>query len=463
MKKFIVISLFALAALIAFTAGTINAADNNNSNNTICNFTGINYECESWANEQYPLIDLFGEKNVPLFKADQNIWDAHVNKLARLILDSNETYTLKNNEKLDLGNGYSLEAKQIDIDNEKVWLELTKDGKSVADQNISVNTDEENKTWTVTLDNVQGEDNIVVMKVYVKQLFAGVEDNLVRIDGIWLIDYTNARTLNIGDQIGQFTLTEIINGADKSNLRSLVFKYTTNSSLNCSVVGSNYECNSWSSEQYPTISLFEEDYIPLLADSEPIWQSNVNKLSKLILDSNETYTLEACEKIDLGHGYALKVKQIDIDNEKVWLEFTRNGHHVADKKVAVDNENGKTWTVTLDNIQGEDNIVVMKVHVKNLFVGTEKRIVWIDGIWLIDYTNSKTLNIGNQLGKYTLTEIIKGVNESNLGSLIFKKGPLNECSTPSGSEKRMKNFADKGKELPVLWYWDFGRYAIKCK
>jgi len=35
-------------------------------------------------------------------------------------------------------------------------------------------------------------------------------DNIVRIDGIWLIDYANARTLKIGDKIGKLTLEKIV-------------------------------------------------------------------------------------------------------------------------------------------------------------------------------------------------------------------------------------------------------------
>ena len=225
MNKYTAISLAALIVLVVFAADTVSAADSASSNNSTCNVVGINYKCESWSDEQYPVIDLFGEKNVPLFTANENIWNSHVNKLARLILDSNETYTLKNGEKLDLGNGYALEVKQIDIDNEKVWLELTNDGKHVADKKIPVNTDN-NNTWTVTLDNIQGENNIVVMKVHVKQLFVGTEKSIVWIDGIWLLDYANAKTINTGDQVGEYTLTETISGVDESNLGSLVFEKT---------------------------------------------------------------------------------------------------------------------------------------------------------------------------------------------------------------------------------------------
>jgi len=226
----------------------------------------------------------------------------------------------------------------------------------------------------------------------------------------------------------------------------------------CNVVGTNYECNSWSNEQYPVIDLFGNEYVPLLANNDPIWQSHVNKLAKLILDSNEIYTLGTNEKLDLGQGYALEVKQIDIDNEKVWLEFTKDGQHIADQKVSVNAaENNKTWNVTLNNVQGENNIVVMKVYVNNLFVGAEKCVVRIDGIWLIDYANARTLNIGDELGEFTLEKIVSGVNSSDLGSLVFKKTPVTDFSSPTASGKGSVKFTNKSTGSPTSWYWDFWR------
>jgi S-layer protein (TIGR01567 family) len=385
----------------------------------ICNVVGTNYKCSSWSNEQYPLINLFGEKNIPLIADHENIWNAQVNKFARLVLDSNKDYTLKTNEKLNLCRGYALKIKQIDTDSEKVWLELTKDGKHVADQNVSTNPNS-NKTWNVVLDNVQGENNIVVMKVHVNNIFVGTEINVVRIDGIWLIDYANAKTLKIGDKIGKFTLEKIVSGTNSSNLGSLVFENITESPVSRNVVGTSYECKSWSNECYPLINLFGEKDVPLLVSNDPIWKSHVNKLAKLLLDSGEKYTMKTGESLDLGQGYSIQAKQIDIDGKKVWLEFAKNGKYVDDQIISTDT-GGHNWTCSLDKIQGEDNIPVLKIHVNNVYQGAIDNIVQIDGIWLIDYANAKTLKVGNKVGEYTLEEIVSGVNNSNLGSLVFKK------------------------------------------
>jgi S-layer protein (TIGR01567 family) len=126
------------------------------------------------------------------------------------------------------------------------------------------------------------------------------------------------------------------------------------------------------------------------------------------------------ESLDLGQGYSIQAKQIDIDGKKVWLEFDKNGKYVDDQIISTDT-GGHNWTCSLDKIQGEDNIPVLKIHVNNVYQGAIDNIVQIDGIWLIDYANAKTLKVGNKVGEYTLEEIVSGVNNSNLGSLVFKK------------------------------------------
>ena len=462
MNKHIVFLLAAFAILISVAAYNANAVDNASSITDVCDIEGTDYKSESWSNEQYPVIDLFGEKEVPLFTTNGSIGNVHVNKLAKLILDDNETYTLTDGEKLDLGNGYALEAKQINIDNEEIWFEFSKDGKYITDQIVSA-SNEGNRTWTVTLDNVQGENNIVVMKIHIKNLFVGAETRVVWIDGIWLTDYTNATTLKVGDKIGEFTLEKIVSGVNTSDMGSLVFENTTGSSVACNVVGTNYKCDSWpnvaadtantvdtvntadnisnitgvcnvvstnykwvSNEQYPVIDLFGDKYVPLFNTNESIWDAHVNKLAKLILDSNERHVLKDGEKLDLGQGYALEAKQISIPNQQAWLEFTKDGKYIDDRIVTLNDDKNTTWNVTLNNnIQGENNVIVMRVHVDGVSGLVENNIlqyscVSIDGIWLTDYSNVINLKIGDKIGEFTLDKIIGGENISNQGGLVFK-------------------------------------------
>jgi S-layer protein (TIGR01567 family) len=415
-----------------------------------------------WGN--YSVIGFFADKYIPLKPNDAS-------KLAKLVLDSDTKYTLRTGETLDLGSGYSLQAKQVDVDGKKVWLEFDKDGQYVDDQIVS--TDTGNHTWTCEVDNVQGEDNVPVLKVHVNQVFQGTVDSIAQIDALWLIDYANAIKINTSDKFGKlddvaingptitiknkntFSLTrdsdkEIGQGlyfrvADSDALRFYAFKqqatpgtydirgtvvsgtqpYTWTSDnfagffydlnknvgtetlsvsgisgrtipengLNYSttIKSVDYEASDAFNGTYPVLGFFAQKYVPLKPN-------DASKIAKLVLDSDDKYTMRTGETLDLGSGYSLQAKQVDVDGKKVWLEFDKDGQYVDDQIVSTDTGN-HTWTCEVDNVQGEDNVPVLKVHVNQVFQGTVDSIAQIKGLWLIDYANAMKINTSDKFGK----------------------------------------------------------------
>ncbi len=432
-----------------------------------------------WSN--YSVIGFFADKYIPLKPAKAD-------KLAKLILDSNDKYTVRTGEKLDLGSGYAIEAKQVDVDGKKVWLEFSKDGEFVDDEIIEVGSgNSASNTWNVELDDIQGEDDVVVLKLHVNQVFQGAVDSIAQIEGLWLIDYANAMTIESDDEFGElnkvsingatlnitnedtFTLTrdstnEIYNGmafkvADtpSNELRFYVMKEITEpgtyevrgqvasgtgnmvwdatnfagfyydlnddiSTESLSVSGINngnvipvgglvyntqikqvayqYDKPGAGWDKYPVIGFFAEQYIPL----KP---AKADKLAKLILDSNDKYTVRTGEKLDLGSGYAIEAKQVDVDGKKVWLEFSKDGEFVDDEIIEVGSGNSasNTWNVELDDIQGEDDVVVLKLHVNQVFQGAVDSIAQIEGLWLIDYANAMTIESDDEFGELNKVSI----------------------------------------------------------
>ncbi|MDQ1276010.1 MAG: hypothetical protein QG610_1585 [Euryarchaeota archaeon] len=158
---------------------------------------GYEYENPAAGWDNYSMIGFGARKFIPL---NNNSAD----KLAMLVLDSDDKYTIRTGETLDLGQGYTLETKQVDVDGEKVWLEFQKDGEYVDDEIISVGTEGNTtgNTWDVELDDIEDEDDVVVLRVHVNQVFQGAVDSIAQIEGLWLIDYANARTIESDDEFG---------------------------------------------------------------------------------------------------------------------------------------------------------------------------------------------------------------------------------------------------------------------
>ncbi|MCQ1534976.1 PGF-CTERM sorting domain-containing protein [Methanosarcina sp. KYL-1] len=478
----------------------------------------IRYEYENpaagWDN--YSMIGFGAQKVIPL-KPDK------ADKLAWLVLDSDAKYTLRTGETLDLGHGYTLEAKQVDVNGEKVWLQFNRNGEYVDDEIISVGTDGNTtgRTWDVELDDIEDEDDVVVLRVHVNQVFQGAADSIAQIEGLWLIDYANARTIESDDEFGELddvsilgdtlmvtnkdtiTLTRdstdkilenvsfktadtssdvlrfyimreikypgvhVIGGAasfgtgnftwDASNFAGFFYDLDDNvetESLSVSNIDRNvipegglvyetrienvsYEYDNvdagW--DKYPILGFFAQKYIPLKPDK-------ADKLARLVLDSDDKYTLRTGELLDLGEGYSIEARQVDVDGEKVWLEFTRDGEFVDDEIISVAT-GANTWEVELDDIQDEDDVVVLRIHVNQVFQGAADSIAQIEGLWLIDYANARTIESDDEFGKLddvsvegdTLTISNDNIFTLSMGSeeeiaegMFFKIGdtPVNE-------------------------------------
>ncbi|WP_281085323.1 S-layer protein domain-containing protein, partial [Methanosarcina acetivorans] len=224
----------------------------------------------------------------------------------------------------------------------------------------------------------------------------------------------------------------------------ILFSYTASAATTtCNVKGSNYQY--WSDEQYPSIDLFGEEYVPLLEENDQIWEAHVDKLTRVVIDNESSYNLTGGESLDIGQGYSLQVKQIDVDGEKVWLEFYKDGQYVDDQILST-GSGDDTWNCTLDNIQGISDVVVLKAHVNQITQSATESVVQIDGIWLIDYENTTTLQIGDQLGNCTLSEIVNGTNESNLGSLVFEYVvTITDLGTLGGNYSNAEGINNKGQ------------------
>ena len=130
------------------------------------------YWIEFWMGERYVAID--GKSN----------------KLAKPLVEFNDTdtKTLATGEEWDLGGGFSLVANQVDLEGDKVWFTLKKNGIELDDEVIDTgDADLQDRVYTYIAD-LAGEDEIPIFSCYVSEVFRGTDSNIVQVQYVFLIN-----------------------------------------------------------------------------------------------------------------------------------------------------------------------------------------------------------------------------------------------------------------------------------
>jgi len=110
-------------------------------------------------------------------------------QLEAILRDDDTELTVTSGTPLKLGEGYELAIKSIDIDGNKVYLELSKNGAVVDSKVISPSKDNPtmaDKTYYYKKD-VGDSNDLVIIAAHFKNAFRGSDSNLATIDGVWQI------------------------------------------------------------------------------------------------------------------------------------------------------------------------------------------------------------------------------------------------------------------------------------
>ena len=132
------------------------------------------------------------------------VWQVSDTNSSQLINNNSDGLTLTSGTPLKLGEGYELALKSMDIDGDKVYLELSKKGKVVdATVIIPANAIEDTYTYKRDLDH---SGDVEVIKVHFKNAFRGADQNLVTVDRVWQVSDTNSSQV-INNSSETLTLT----------------------------------------------------------------------------------------------------------------------------------------------------------------------------------------------------------------------------------------------------------------
>jgi S-layer protein (TIGR01567 family) len=332
------------------------------------------------------------------------------NKYTKLLMEFNSTdkKTLATGDSWGMGGGFVLEAAQIDLEADRVWLRLWKDGTVVASKVTTIDPDNrQSRVYTYTKE-IAGEPDVPVFSCYIDAIFRGIDSNIMQIKYVFLTD----------DELVDYSLVY--------TTHPIWQEYELHKNLGLTVervqyVGYSgyYRTEFWMGERYVTIG------------------GNASKLAEPLVEFNstDTKTLTTGEPWDLGGGFVLTAQQIDLEGDKVWLSLSKNGMELDNEIIRTGGSDLQDRVYTYEpDLYGERDVPIFSCYVTGVFRGTDSNIIQVKYVFLIDndilqisageyYGNMKVVAAGSSniiLGNNNDIYLNPNTTAPIMGNLSFK-------------------------------------------
>ncbi|MDI9615748.1 MAG: S-layer protein domain-containing protein [Methanothrix sp.] len=289
----------------------------------------------------------------------------------------------------------------------------------------STNISAENLTaGNVTEENVTAAENVTEEVVEAPEEVAEEEftDRIWR-EGMpetytWTPQTFSGFFYDLDDRVGTEKLTVSLSRSGDSYNRAID---TGNIRYTSDVQDISFEFDDWG--KYQVIGFMAEKYFAGYSGTEVVDDVsliNENQLRRVLIDSDEEKTITAGSVLPLEEGYELRIKEIDINGNKVHLALAKDGDEVDSKVISPDSLKSATYMYE-EKIGGKDVPLIM-AHVSNVFAGAESSLVTIDGLFQISDTYASV----EEGDKYDKMEVVSvsdsGIELENKDSVTLRKG-----------------------------------------
>ena len=212
--------------------------------NVLAEDTGVVYRTEAQPNEfdfeewgEYMTIGFLADEYFAAYvegshlfgrSDEQNLMKDE--QLSKVLMDDDESRTFTSGTPLKLAEGYELAIQSIDLDGNKVFVQLMKDGavvNSAVVEPSKAGAEITDKTYVYKKD-MGDTEKIVIIAVHFKNAFRGADTDLATVNGIWQISDTptsikedteydkmtiqtvdaDARTITMSNEDNKITLTK---------------------------------------------------------------------------------------------------------------------------------------------------------------------------------------------------------------------------------------------------------------
>jgi len=422
-------------------------------------------------------------------------------QLRRVLVDSDNESTLTTGSALPLEEGYELRIKQIDINGNKVFLSLAKNGEEVDSKVVSPeSSDPKSSTYKYEVD-VTGEKTPIVL-AHISNVFASTESDLVTVNGLFQIS-DSYNTVESGDKYGKMKITDLNDGvtmenedsfslrrdstinifgnvgfqvADSDALRfapivqrtgiydvrgTVIDPSTTKEftwtpynfegfyydidndvgteSLKATISGGNrideknliyttspqpvkFKFTDWG--KYDVIGFMADKYFAgydnQTAFTDEASVINEGQLRKVLLDSDDSQTIASGSALPLQEGYELRIKQVDLNGNKVYLALARDGKEIDSKVVTPSGDpkdRASNYMYKVD-MGSQKDVPMITAHVQSVFTSTESNLATVDAIFQVS-DSPESVEEGEVHGKMKVETLgTDGITMKNADSAI---------------------------------------------
>ena len=465
----------------------------------------MHFEFSDWGS--YQVIGFMADKYFAGYKANDNgIFDNDRSlisdgQLRKVLMDSDAESTITTGSVLSLEEGYELRIKQIDLNGNKVYLALAKDGEEV-DSKVVSPEGLKSATYQYKVD-IAGEDTPIVL-AHISNVFASAESALVTVDGLFQISDTFA-AVEDGGKYNKMKVTSVSDtGVEMDNEDSLTLRKGSTTkifgnvgflvadaneirfapvvertgtydvrgtvlnpskttdftwtpynfegfyydidddvgteSLQAKISGSKieekdliyttspkqvkFQFEDWG--KYDVIGFMADKYFAGYNNTEFADEENVineGQLRRVLRDSDDSQTIASGSVLSFEEGYELRIKQVDLNGNKVYLALAQDGKEVDSKVVTpssdpTDKSSNYMYKVDMGSLKDVPMIIA---HIQSVFRSTESDLATVDAVFQVS-ENPESVEEGEIHGKMKVESLGDGITMRNDGTISLGRG-----------------------------------------
>lgn len=240
--------------------------------------------------KKYYLMGFFGSQYVAMPEDTDNLSaGCKPDKIARILMESDDESKkqMYPGDEWQLADGWSLVVQQVDVDGNKVWVQLNKDG---VEMDTAIITCDSNLTDTRRTYLYRDSDDNPVFYCYVDSIFRGTDTDFVVFTYPYLI--SNITTLETGDTYGVFDVDgfAVPSGINNINYAGSGANTVLNAGDNALIMSSNDDITL---DPDQTIDLYGGMYLKTEDTASPclkmtLWQTCTITVPDTAVQENDT-------------------------------------------------------------------------------------------------------------------------------------------------------------------------------